>query len=156
MNIIEQRGEHQKEREQRDALEGIERIALLPLARHVALVPGATAHEPPYVFIEWAPGAIERPYPGTAIWRAVLSRYLAEQGTSHPFVPPSEPWSPSRSKDSPRWMHGFFGRTTNGRLPLTQGIPRPMSTSMYPSHGGHGSDSSVVSFRSAGLANARG
>lgn len=85
MSVIEQRGEHQKEREQRDELEGVERITLLPLARHVAFVPGATAHKPPYVFIDWAPGAIERPYPGTAIWRAVLSQYLTEQSGSDPF-----------------------------------------------------------------------
>lgn len=84
MSLAEFPGQHQMQREQLDELEGVERIALLPLALHVALAPGATADEPPYVFVEWAPGAIERPYPGTAIWRAVLSQYLIGQSGNSP------------------------------------------------------------------------
>jgi|GEM_PF-3060821 len=72
------------EREYLRQLEGVERVALLPYASHVAIAPGTSAEEPPYVFIEWAPGGVERPYPGTTIWRAVLERYLTEPHDQDP------------------------------------------------------------------------
>jgi hypothetical protein len=61
----------------RHALDGAERVALLPRAAFIAVAPGSTdKDEPPYVFIGWTRDAVERPYPGTTIWRAVLERYL--------------------------------------------------------------------------------
>lgn len=76
MSPMEQQGQYGTERDRLRQLEGVERIDLLPLAEHVALTPGTLADEPAAVFIEWAPGAVERPFPGTAIWRAVLERFL--------------------------------------------------------------------------------
>lgn len=57
-------------------LDGVERVELLPRASLVAIAPGASVEEPVYVFVEWAPSVIERPYPGSAIWRAALQHYL--------------------------------------------------------------------------------
>jgi hypothetical protein len=64
--------------------DGVERVALLPYASFIAVVPGTDAEEPAYVFIEWAPDVIERPYPGSAIWRAALERYLAHPRDDDP------------------------------------------------------------------------
>lgn len=84
---IEPLGLYETERTRREELEGTTRVALLRHALHVALVPGVTACEAPYVFIEWAPGVVERPYPGTAIWRAVLNWYLTAPDNGDPAAP---------------------------------------------------------------------
>lgn len=60
----------------RRALEGEERIPLLSAAEVIAVSAGA-GDEPPYVFICWTADIAERPYPGTALWRAAMGRYLA-------------------------------------------------------------------------------
>lgn len=60
----------------RRALEGEERISLLPAAEVIAVSAGS-GDEPPYVFICWTAEIAERPYPGTALWRAAVERYLA-------------------------------------------------------------------------------
>jgi hypothetical protein len=65
-------------------LDGVERVALLPYARLVAIAPGRDVQQPVYVFIEWVPGLIERPYPGSAIWRAALEHYLAQPRDGDP------------------------------------------------------------------------
>jgi hypothetical protein len=64
--------------------DGVERVALLSLAEFVAIAPGTTGDEPVYVFIEWAPQMVERPYPGSAIWRAAIERYLAQPRDGDP------------------------------------------------------------------------
>ena len=71
----------------RRAYEGEERVPLLGLAEFLAVVPGFDPEEPVYVFIQWAPGIVERPYPGTAIWRASLDRYLASDSTKPALRP---------------------------------------------------------------------
>lgn len=83
---IETVGPSQYEREQ-DVLrqyDGAERVSLLSSAEFVAVAPGATGEEPVYVFVEWAPQIVERPYPGSAIWRAVIERYLAQPRCGDP------------------------------------------------------------------------
>jgi hypothetical protein len=57
-------------------LDGVERAPFVPLARLVAVSHGTTVEEPPYVWVEWSPGILERPYPGSAVWRAALQHYL--------------------------------------------------------------------------------
>lgn len=61
--------------EVRRAIEGEERVALLPEAELVGVAPGED-DGPPFVVIRWTLDSTERPYPGTAIWRAALERYL--------------------------------------------------------------------------------
>jgi hypothetical protein len=63
--------------EQRQHGAAAERVPLLPFARMVAFTTGLPNEEPAYVVIEWAPGIVERPYPGTPLWRAVLEQWLA-------------------------------------------------------------------------------
>ncbi len=65
----------------RHELDGEERVPLLPQAHMVALAPPMDGRDPVYVDVEWAPGHIELPTPGSAVWRAVLDAYLA---TDHP------------------------------------------------------------------------
>lgn len=72
----------------RRLLDGTDRVPLLSLAQAVAIAPGESAApgpsggDPTFVFIVWCPGVIERPHPGSAIWRAALERFLASHGTS--------------------------------------------------------------------------
>jgi hypothetical protein len=78
--ITDQHGNQRaRERDTLRDLDGAERVAALPLARMVALAPGAQGEEEPsYVFIAWSPDAIECACPGSALWRAVLAQYLAK------------------------------------------------------------------------------
>lgn len=76
-SIAQREARTESERVARRHLEGVDRIPFLPFATFVAVVPGIEGAEPPYVCIAWTPNVIERPYPGCAIWRAVLERYLA-------------------------------------------------------------------------------
>ena len=57
-------------------LDGVERAPFVPLAWLVAVSPGTSVEEPPYVWVEWSPGLVERPYPGSAVWRVALQHYL--------------------------------------------------------------------------------
>jgi hypothetical protein len=90
MSSTEESGRYEQRQEEREAIEGTERIALLPVAQFIAVAPGLD-EDPPYVWIQWVPGVVERPYPGTAIWRAALERYLAspmvEGGTTRVIRP---------------------------------------------------------------------
>jgi hypothetical protein len=83
-SIAPQYDRSESEQEILRRLDGVERAALLPYANLVAIAPGPDAEEPVYVFIEWSPDAIERPYPGSAVWRAALERYLAHPRDDDP------------------------------------------------------------------------
>ena len=73
-------GQHTEQREDLRNIDGEERVPFLSQAHMIAIAPGTPQEDhlegPTYVFIEWAPGIVERPYPGSAIWRAVLERSL--------------------------------------------------------------------------------
>ncbi len=67
--------------------DGAERVSLLPLARFVTVAPSTDPEEPVDVTIEWNPGWIEKPLPGSALWRAVLEGRLAQPGPPSPVEP---------------------------------------------------------------------
>lgn len=56
--------------------DGAERIERLPLAQFVTLAPSTDPDEPVDVTIEWGPSVIEKPLPGSSLWRAVLTERL--------------------------------------------------------------------------------
>lgn len=64
--------------------DGAERIPLLLLARFVTLAPSTDPRQPVDVTIEWAPDRVEKPLPGSALWRAVLESRLARPMTRDP------------------------------------------------------------------------
>lgn len=77
--------------EARREVEGETRVPLLPLAYALAWAPPAPStdeadEEPLYVWIEWAPDLMERPYPGSALWRAALERIAARVPAASPLV----------------------------------------------------------------------
>lgn len=76
MSMFERAAQYEGDIELRRRIDGQERVPMLPLARLVAVAPGVDVEEPAYVWIEWAPGVVERPYPGSAIWRAALQHLL--------------------------------------------------------------------------------
>lgn len=88
--------------------DGAQRVARLLDARAIALAPGADdAAEPVYVWIEWSAGIVERPLPGSAIWRAVLSQYLnrpAGPDPTEPAVRRAVAMSLSRWPTLERWL----------------------------------------------------
>lgn len=88
MKFFTQRSSGGTEQERLREIEGVERVPLLPLAHSIAVSPGTEGDEPAYVFIEWSSAKVERPFPGTAIWRAALERYLDHRASSdaHPLV----------------------------------------------------------------------
>jgi hypothetical protein len=68
--------------EERRQYEGEDRLPFLPFAYAIAWAPPSPTaddadEEPLYVWIEWAPSVAERPYPGSALWRAALARVAA-------------------------------------------------------------------------------
>lgn len=65
--------------------DGVERIPLLPLARFVTLAPSTDPGQPVDVTIEWAPDRIEKPLPGSALWRAVLEGRLGRPMSRDPL-----------------------------------------------------------------------
>jgi len=77
---VGENGQFAAQREDLRQIDGADRVPLLPHAHMIAVAPGVSHDErsddPVYVFIEWAPGMVERPYPGSAIWRAVLEQSL--------------------------------------------------------------------------------
>lgn len=83
-SITPQDARIESEQETLRRLDGVERAPLLPYAVLVAIAPGTSVEEPPYVFIEWTPDVIERPYPGSAVWRAALEQYLAHPRDEDP------------------------------------------------------------------------
>jgi hypothetical protein len=58
--------------------DGAERVPALPYARLITIAPTAREDDPVHVAIDWGSGAIEQPFPGASLWRAVLERRLAE------------------------------------------------------------------------------
>ncbi len=64
--------------------DGAERVPLLPYARFVAVSPAADEDEPAMVEIEWAPGSVEHPHPGSTLWRAALTNRLSEPAGDDP------------------------------------------------------------------------
>lgn len=60
----------------RRQLDGVERAPLVPFAHMLAVAPAVELDEPAYVFIEWTPGQVERPTPGSAVWRAAIYQFL--------------------------------------------------------------------------------
>jgi len=64
--------------------DGIERIPFLPDAEFITVAPSTSVDDPVDVTIEWAPGHIEKPLPGSALWRAVLESRLAPPATPDP------------------------------------------------------------------------
>lgn len=87
-------GQHTEQREDLRQIDGVERVPFLSQAPMIAIAPGTAQEDhsegPTYVFIEWAPGIVERPYPGSAIWRAVLERsldHLDDQTREHAHAP---------------------------------------------------------------------
>jgi hypothetical protein len=80
--------------EVRRQYDGRERIGLLPFSRFIAIAPAAELDEPVWVFIGWADDFVERPLPGSSIWRAALRRYF---DISHDAGPEQEERGPIRS-----------------------------------------------------------
>jgi len=79
-SVGEYGSQYAPEREELRQLDAAERVGWLPYARAVALAPGPPGdEEPTYVFIVWALGVVERPCPGSALWRAVLERFLRKE-----------------------------------------------------------------------------
>jgi len=64
--------------------DGLERVGQLPHARFVAVAPAAGADQPVHVEISWTPDTLEHPFPGSALWRAALTRRLAEPQRDDP------------------------------------------------------------------------
>ena len=64
--------------------DGIERIALLPYAEFITLAPSTRLDDPVDVTIEWGPDRVEKPLPGSALWRAVLESRVARPATPDP------------------------------------------------------------------------
>lgn len=60
--------------EQKRALDGAGRVAWLPLAATVIVGPPREPDQAASVIIEWGPGRVERPVPGSTLWRAVIER----------------------------------------------------------------------------------
>lgn len=75
------------EQEARRQLEGVERIARLARADFLAVTVGDSPDAPAIVFIGWTAELVERTYPGTAIWRAAIERYLASTPNGDPGDP---------------------------------------------------------------------
>jgi hypothetical protein len=70
---------------------GDARVPWLPLARSLSWAPPAPGadpaeQEPIYVWIEWSPGVTERPFPGSALWRAALARIANRVPSSAPVI----------------------------------------------------------------------
>jgi hypothetical protein len=111
MEFSPRAGSTATEQERLREIEGAERVALLPLAHSIAVSPGTEGDEPAYVFIEWSPSNVERPFPGTAIWRAALEGYL-EHGAStdeHPLVRQALERSLSRFPTVSSWLRWADG-----------------------------------------------
>lgn len=87
MDTISPSHGEQSEREARRQLEGSERIALLPSAEFLGVTVGTDPEEPVIVFIGWRVNLVERPYPGTAIWRAALDSFLRAPQSKDPAQP---------------------------------------------------------------------
>jgi hypothetical protein len=91
--------------------DGGARVSQLAVAELLLWAPPAPAtdfaeREPIYVWIEWVPGAVERPLPGTSLWRAALARIADRVPTAAPMIeddirrfPDFESWLRWRDQD---------------------------------------------------------
>lgn len=68
----------------RRQLEGEERVGLLHTADFLAVTVAGSPHGPSVVFIGWSETLVEQAYPGTAIWRAALERFLRTPPSQDP------------------------------------------------------------------------
>lgn len=68
----------------RRQLEGGERVRLLRTADFLAVTVAGSPDGPSVVFIGWSATLLEQAYPGTAIWRAALERFLRTPPTNDP------------------------------------------------------------------------
>jgi hypothetical protein len=84
METIDPRYRAEAERAARHEIEGEERVGQLPSAEFLALSVGSEPGDPVVVFIGWTMDVVENAYPGTAIWRAAVSRFLASPATGDP------------------------------------------------------------------------
>jgi hypothetical protein len=71
--------------------DGEERVPLLPFAHSISWAPPVpmdddAEQEPVYVWIEWAPDVMERPLPGSALWRAALTRVAGRMPEASPVI----------------------------------------------------------------------
>jgi len=99
--------QHEQAVATRRAIEGEDRIPLLSAAEVIAVSAGA-GDEPPYVFICWSAEIAERPYPGTAIWRAAIERYLASpvrNAAAEEIIRPLVASSLARFDSLEAWLH---------------------------------------------------
>ena len=68
----------------RRQLEGEERVRLLHTADFLAVTVAGSPDGPSVVFIGWSATLVEQAYPGTAIWRAAIERFLRTLPTNDP------------------------------------------------------------------------
>ena len=105
--------------------DGAERIADLASARLVMVAPSAAVDEPVAVTIQWAYGAMERPLPGSALWRAVLEHRLEAEADGDPGAAVVR-WQIRRSLDRfpdlETWWHWL--RTGWTAPPVTRRQPQ--------------------------------
>lgn len=88
--------------------DGRQRVAALESAAWITLAPSQAADDPVAVTIQWSPGVVERPLPGSALWRAVLRRRLevaAEGGVESAVVRSQIRRSLERFPDLESWWH---------------------------------------------------
>ena len=64
--------------------DGIERMPLLAHAEFITLAPSTDPNQPVDVTIAWGLDRVEKPLPGSALWRTVLENRLARQITPDP------------------------------------------------------------------------
>ncbi len=64
--------------------DGADRIPQLSGARLVVVSAASSADDPVAALIQWTADAFERPAPGSALWRAILERRLAEPPVADP------------------------------------------------------------------------
>jgi hypothetical protein len=105
--------------------DGAERIPDLGSSRLVMIAPSASADDPVAVTIEWAQGTIERPLPGSALWRAVLERRLEAQRDGDPGAAAVQHQirrSLERFPDLETWWHWV---RTGWTAPPAPETPRP-------------------------------
>ena len=88
--------------------DGAERIPHLPFAQVVLIAPAAGEDDPVHVEIVWSPGAIEHPFPGSSLWRAVLRRHVERPSNGDPrdrVLREQIQRSLQRSPDLESWWH---------------------------------------------------
>ena len=107
--------------------DGAERIQDLASAKLVLVAPSRSADDPVAVMIEWATGTLERPLPGSALWRAVLAGRLQAKAYGDPgaeVVRLQIRRSLERFPDLESWWHWIRTGWTAPPLPEPQKPPR--------------------------------